>query len=72
MTIAHTTLLEYLGKHITYDLAVDQSFDPSGYVQESGQVTGVFIALNGDHQFRIKFDNFDNYEFVHLSDIRLK
>jgi hypothetical protein len=72
MTAAHTTLLEYLGKYITYDLAVDHSFDPSGYVQESGQVTGVFIELNGNHQFRVKFDNSDNYEFVSLSDIKLK
>lgn len=72
MTALHTTLLEYLGKHITYDLAVDHSFDSSGCVEESGIVIGVFIALNGNHHFCVKFDNSDNSDFVDLSDIKLK
>ena len=73
MAVAHTTLLEYLGKKITYDLAVDQSFDPSGYIEESGTVTGVLLELDGDHQLCIKIDGYlDNHEFVKFSEIRLK
>lgn len=72
MAVAYTTLLEYLGKYITYDLVVDHSFDSSGCIHESGQVTGVFIELNGNHQFQIKFDNSDDFSFVNLSDIQIK
>lgn len=73
MAVAHTTLLEYLGKKITYDLAVDQSFDPSGYIEESGTVTGVLLELDGNHQFCIKLDGYsDSYEFIRISDIKFK
>ncbi|RKG47027.1 hypothetical protein D7V64_17240 [Acinetobacter cumulans] len=73
MTVAHTTLLEFLGKKITYDLAVDQSFDSSGYIQESGTVTGVLLELDGDHQLCIKLDGYtDSHEFVKFSEIKLK
>lgn len=72
MAVAHTTLLEFLGKKITYDLAVDQSFDPSGYIEESGTVTGVLLELDGDHQLCVKFDDYDYHEFVKFSEIKLK
>jgi hypothetical protein len=73
MAVAHTTLLEFLGKKITYDLAVDQSFDPSGYIEESGTVTAVLFELDGDHQFCVKIDGFsDTHEFIKLSEIKLK
>lgn len=72
MAVAHTTLLEYLGKKITYDLAVDQSFDPSGFIEETGTVTGVLLELDGDHQLLIKLDGFDYHEFIKFSEIKLK
>lgn len=72
MAVAHTTLLEFLGKKITYDLAVDQSFDPSGIVQESGTVTGVLFELDGNHQLCVKFDNYDSYEFIRFSEMKIK
>ena len=73
MAVAHTTLLEYLGKKITYDLAVDQSFDPSGYIEESGTVTGVLLELDGNHQFCIKLDGYsDSHEFIRFSDMKFK
>lgn len=71
MAASHTTLLNYLGKHITYDLAVDQSFHPSGYLRQSGQVTGVYLKLDGNHQFSIKIDGYSDFDdFVFLSDIK--
>ena len=45
MAASHTTLLEFLGKHITYDLVVDHSFDQSGYLRQAGLVTGVLFYL---------------------------
>ena len=73
MAAAHTTLLDYLGKKITYVLAVDQSFDPSGYIEESGLVTGVLFELDGDHQFCVKMDGFDDsHEFIKFSEIEIK
>ncbi|MDN5557742.1 MAG: hypothetical protein L0G58_14280 [Acinetobacter sp.] len=71
MAASHTTLLNYLGKHITYDLAVDQSFHPSGYLKQSGQVTGVLLQLDGNHQLSIKIDGYaDFHDFVLFSDIK--
>jgi hypothetical protein len=72
MADAHTTLLNFLGKKITYDLAVDHSFDPSGFVEETGTVTGVLFELDGDHQLCVKFDDFDSYEFIKFSEMTIK
>lgn len=71
MAVAHTTLLQFLGKHIQYQLAVDTSFDVSGFVNESGKVTGVLLELDGDHQLCVKVDGYDNHEFIKFSDIKL-
>ena len=72
MAVSHTTLLDYLGKQITYDLTVDQSFDLSGVVEEFGFVTGVLFDLNGDHLLRVKFDDLDSYEDIRFSEIKIK
>jgi len=72
MADANTTALHFLGKKITYDLVVDHSFDPSGFIEESGFVTGVLIELDGDHQLCIKLDGYEYYEFVKLSEIHIK
>ena len=73
MAVAHTTLLELLGKHITYDLAVDHSFDSSGFIHESGLVTAVLLEFDGNHQLCVLVDGFDdNHEFIKFSDIKLK
>lgn len=72
MTAAHTTLLQFLGKKITYDLVVDHTFDSSGYIQCSGTVTGVLLELNGDHHFSVKVDGYDYSELIKFSEIRLK
>ena len=67
MTVAHTTVLELLGKHIKYQVAVDTSFDESGFVEESGLVTGVLFELNGDFQLCVKIDGYDYEEFINFS-----
>ena len=72
MAVAHTTLLQYLGKNITYDVAVDQSFDPSGFVEESGFVTAVLFDLHSDHMLSVKFDDFDSYDDLKFSEIKIK
>lgn len=72
MADANTTALHFLGKKITYDLVVDHSFDPSGFIEESGLVTGVLIELDGDHQLCIKLDGYEYHEFVKFSEIRIK
>ena len=71
MAVAHTTLLEFLGKKITYDLVVDHSFDPSGYIQESGTVTGVLFDLHGDHLLRVKFDDIDDYGDIRFAEMKI-
>ncbi|MDA4972958.1 hypothetical protein PGK32_18665 [Acinetobacter baumannii] len=71
MAVAHTTLLEFLGKHIKYQVAVDTSFDESGFVEESGFVTGVLFEVNGDCQFCVKIDGYDYEEFILFSKMKL-
>lgn len=71
MTVAHTTLLEFLGKHIKYQVAVDTSFDESGFVDQSGLVTGVLFELNGDFQLFVKIDGYDYEEFIHYSKMKI-
>lgn len=71
MTVAHTTLLEFLGKHIKYQVAVDTSFDESGFVEESGLVTGVLFELNGDFQLCVKIDGYDYEEFINFSKMKI-
>jgi hypothetical protein len=71
MTVAHTTVLELLGKHIKYQVAVDTSFDESGFVEESGLVTGVLFELNGDFQLCVKIDGYDYEEFINFSKMKI-
>ncbi|MFM2315635.1 MAG: hypothetical protein RLZZ04_4913 [Cyanobacteriota bacterium] len=71
MTVAHTTVLELLGKHIKYQVAVDTSFDESGFVEESGLVTGVLFELNGDFQLYVKIDGYDYEEFINFSKMKI-
>ena len=72
MAASHTTLLELLGKHITYDLVVDHSFDQSGYLRQAGLVTGVLALLDGDHQLLIVVDGYpDNSDFIKLSEVKI-
>lgn len=70
MTVEHTTLLQYLGKHIKYQLSVHESFDSSGFISESGVVISVNIELSGDHQLCLKIDGYAYDEFVSLSEMR--
>lgn len=61
MTVAHTTLLNYLGKHITVDVPVPIEYKASGFEQISGIVDSVVIHLDGNHQFA--FADSDYYFF---------
>ncbi|MEG0198225.1 MAG: hypothetical protein RR676_13715 [Acinetobacter sp.] len=52
-------------------MAVDTSFDESGFVDESGLVTGVLFELNGDFQLCVKIDGYDYEEFIHYSKMKI-
>lgn len=72
MAVSHTTLLEFLGKHITYDLVVDLSFDQSGSLRQSGFVTGVLALLDGDHELLVVLDGYpDKPDFIKLSQVKI-
>lgn len=72
MAVSHTTLLEFLGKHITYDLVVDHSFDQSGYLRQTGLVTGVLVLFNGDHELLILVDGYpDKSDSIKLSEVKI-
>lgn len=54
MTVAHTTLLDYLGKHITVSVPVPIEYKESGFEQISGVVDSVVIHKNGNHEFALE------------------
>lgn len=70
MAVANTTFLQFLGKSISYQVSVDKSFDASGFVAESGLVTGVLFELDGSFQFCIKLDGYDYEEFIPYSNMK--
>lgn len=61
MTVADTTLLNYLGKHITVDVPVPVEYKASGFDQLSGVVVSVNFELDGKHCFC--FEDSDYYCF---------
>nr|WP_032072967.1 hypothetical protein [Acinetobacter sp. M131]AGC70586.1 hypothetical protein [Acinetobacter sp. M131] len=70
MAVSHTTLLNYLGKQVTYRLPANPSIHPSGFKQDSGQVVGVLLMLDGDHQVVVRLhEHYD--EYVRFSDMNL-
>lgn len=70
MVVSYTTLLDYLGKQITYRLPANPSIHLSAFKQYSGQVIGVVFMLDGDHQLIIRLDK-DYDEIVRFSEIDL-
>ena len=69
MAVSHTTLLDYLGKEITYQLPANPSIYSSGFKKESGQVIGVLCMLDGDHQLVVRLaEHYD--EYVRLSEMQ--
>lgn len=72
MAVSNSTLLEFLGKHITYDLVVDRSFDQSGILRQSGFVIGVLALFDGDHQLLVVVDGYpDEPDFIKLSEVKI-
>lgn len=68
MAVAHTTVLEMLGKEVSFSVVLNdelKSFFPGG-VHVTGDVQEVIIALNGNHQILV------SDEFYELSRIELK
>ena len=61
MTVAHTTLLNYLGKYITVDVPASVEYKESGFEQLSGVVVSVNFELDGKHCFC--FEGSDYYCF---------
>ncbi len=54
MAVPHTTLLGYLGKHITFKVPCPIEFNNSGFDQLSGKVIAVNIELNEKHMYSIQ------------------
>lgn len=68
MAVAHTTVLEMLGKEVSFSVLLDEQikcFFPEG-IQVTGDVQEVIIALDGNHQILV-LD-----EYYQLSRIDLK
>jgi len=67
MAVPHTTLLGYLGKHITFKVQCPIDYNESGFDQLSGKVIAVCIELNEKHQLCILHDDLtddsDFYEY---------
>ena len=67
MAVPHTTLLGYLGKHITFKVPCPIEFNNSGFDQLSGKVIAVNIKLNEKHSLCVMHDestgSADYYEF---------
>lgn len=67
MTVAHTTLLAYLGKYITFKFPCPTDYNESGFDQVSGKVISVCIQLNKRHALCVlpdeNIDSADFYEF---------
>lgn len=49
MAVAHTTLLEYLGKEVTFKVTLPTDSDQSVFQQITGKVITVAFELNGKH-----------------------
>ena len=68
MTVAHTTVLSYLGKSISFQYPVPVAFDRSGFMQRIGKVIAVCVELDGDHQLCIDFGK-DDAHFFSFTDL---
>lgn len=66
MTVAHTTLLNYLGKHITVDVPVPIEYKASGFEQISGIVDSVVIHLDGNHEFALADSDYYFFDKVRI------
>ena len=70
MAVPHTTLLGYLGKHITFKVPCPIEYNESGFDQLSGKVIYVCIALNERHALCVlhdeKTDEAYFYEFSEM------
>jgi urease beta subunit len=63
MAVAHTTVLELLGKQVSFNLSI--LFESNAYLLTyTGTVVEVIISLSGDHQISIGSD------FHYLSDLQ--
>ena len=56
MAVAHSTLLSYLGKEITFNYPVPIEYKESGFDEVTGKVISVCIELNENHQLCVLFD----------------
>lgn len=70
MAVAHTTVLSYLGKHISFETSVPLDYDQSIFVHRSGKVISVLIELDGDHKLCVDYGN-DNAHFFSLTDMKI-
>jgi hypothetical protein len=53
MTVAHTTILDLLGKKVSF------TYKESGRsFNESGEITDLIISTSGNHQISINHDEF--------------
>lgn len=68
MTAAHTTVLSFLGKQISFQTSVS-SHDKPIFVRRSGKVISVVIDLHGDHQLCVDYGN-DNAHFFSFNDMQ--
>ncbi len=66
MTVAHTTLLNYLGKHITVDVPVPVEYDQSGFEQISGVLSYIVIHLDGNHEFALADSDYYFFDKVRI------
>lgn len=72
MTVAHTTLLGYLGKYITFKHPVPVEYKESGFDQFHGKVISVCIELNGRHALCVLYDEkHDCAEFFEYDKIEI-
>ena len=55
MAVSHITLLQYLGKNITFKYPCPLHYDSSGFTYLSGKVISVSIELNQNHQICVLF-----------------
>lgn len=68
MVVAHTTVLSYLGKSISFQYPVPVDCDCSVFTQQTGTVVAVCVELDGDHQLCIDFGE-DGAHFFSFTDL---
>ena len=70
MAVSHITLLQYLGKNITFKYPCPLHYDSLGFSHLSGKVISVSIELDQKHQLCVLFDeSIDHADYFYYDKI---